>query len=71
MTTTFELREGEEYIPLIQLLKAANLVESGAAAQAAVEAGLVRHNGEVELRKRAKCRPGDRIEFQGTNLTIA
>lgn len=66
----FELREGDEFIPLIQLLKAANLVDSGAAAQAVVMEGLVKRNGEVELRKRAKCRPGDTIEFQGALLTI-
>lgn len=68
---TFELRKGEEFIPLIQLLKAANLVESGAEAQAAVSEGLVQHNGETELRKRAKCRPSDTVVFRGETITIA
>lgn len=71
MNTTFTLREGEDFIPLIQLLKAANLVESGAEAQAAVMQSLVLHNGETELRKRAKCRPGDTVTFRGTTITIA
>ena len=60
----FTLREGEEHIQLIQLLKAAGCVENGAQAQAAVSDGMVKHNGETELRKRAKLVPGDVIEFQ-------
>lgn len=68
---TFELRKGEEFIPLIQLLKAVNLVESGAEAQSVVEHGLVKHNGETELRKRAKCRPGDTVAFRDETITIA
>lgn len=60
----FELRGGEEdYIQLIQLLKATNCVENGADAQAVVADGLVKRNGEVELRKRAKCVKGDTIEY--------
>ena len=51
---TFELRDGDEYIPLIALLKAVGVAESGSMAQEVVTAGLVRRNGETELRKRAK-----------------
>lgn len=60
----FELREGEDFIPLIALLKATGLVESGSMAQEVVTAGLVRRNGETELRKRAKIVSGDTIEFE-------
>ena len=69
-TIEFALREGDEYIPLIQLLKAASLVENGAEAQAAVEQGLVKHNGATELRKRAKCRQGDTIDFNDTQVRV-
>lgn len=61
----FELREGEDFIPLIALLKATGLVDSGSMAQEVVTAGLVKRNGETELRKRAKIVSGDIIEFEG------
>ena len=66
----FELREGEDFIPLIALLKAAGLVESGSMAQEVVTAGLVRRNGETELRKRAKIVSGDFIEFEGYLIKV-
>ncbi len=53
------------YIQLDQLLKATALVGSGGEAHAVVAAGLVRVDGEVERRKRAKLRPGQRVAFQG------
>ena len=61
---TFELRDGDEYIPLIALLKAVGVAESGSMAQEVVTAGLIRRNGETELRKRAKIVAGDVIEFE-------
>lgn len=68
---TFTLRGGEEdYIQLIQLLKATNLVYNGAEAQEVVSAGMVVRNGQTETRKRAKIIPGDVIEFQNTRITI-
>ena len=67
---TFELREGDDFIPLISLLKAVGIVESGSMAQEVVNAGLVRRNGEVELRKRAKIISGDIIEFEGYKIEI-
>ena len=60
----------EDYIQLIQLLKATNCVASGAEAQMAVSEGLVKRNGETELRKRAKCVAGDIIEFEGTCIEV-
>ena len=66
----FELREGEDFIPLIALLKATGLVESGSMAQEVVTAGLVRRNGETELRKRAKIVSGDTIEFEGYSVKV-
>lgn len=66
----FELREDDEFIPLIALLKAVGVVESGSMAQEVVSAGLVRRNGEVELRKRAKITHSDIIEFEDVRIFI-
>ena len=67
---TFELRESDDFIPLIALLKAVGIVESGSMAQEVVAAGLVRRNGEVELRKRAKIISGDVIEFEDCRIRV-
>ena len=64
----FEL-EGE-YIPLIQLLKATNLVQTGGEAQIVVSEGEVTYNGEVDYRKRLKVKKGDIVEFRGQKITI-
>ncbi|MBR1626624.1 MAG: RNA-binding S4 domain-containing protein [Bacteroidales bacterium] len=61
----FKIRQDDEFIQLIQLLKAANVVESGGLAQVLVTQGKVKRNGEIELRKRAKIKRGERIETQG------
>ena len=60
----FKIREGEDFIQLIQLLKASNVVESGGLAQILVMEGEVKRNGEVELRKRAKIKRGEKVEVQ-------
>lgn len=54
----FTLRDGEDFIPLISLLKACDVVYSGSEAQEVVTNGMVLRNGEVEYRKRAKIRAG-------------
>ncbi len=59
-----------EFIQLIQLLKATHLVQSGGEAQMVVSDGLVKCNGEVDLRKRLKVRRGDIIEFNGTKINV-
>lgn len=53
---------GDEYIELIKLLKTMRISESGGQAKIMVDDGLVKRNGELELRKRAKLRAGDLIE---------
>jgi len=57
-----------DYIPLIQLLKAANLVQTGGEAQIVVTEGEVKYNGQVDYRKRLKVKPGDVIEFRGNKI---
>ncbi len=54
-----------EFIHLIQLLKATNLVQTGGEAQIVVAAGDVMYNGHVDYRKRLKVKPGDTVEFNG------
>ena len=66
----FELRDEDEFIPLIQLLKAAGVVESGREAQEVVVAGMVLRNGEVETRKRAKIKRGEVIVFQSFEVFV-
>ena len=59
-----------EFIPMISLLKATGLVQSGGEAQTVVEDGLVKYNGEVDYRKRLKVRAGDVIDFMGNKITV-
>jgi ribosome-associated protein len=66
----FKIREDDEFIQLIQLLKATNIAENGAMAQNLVVDGLVKHNGEVDLRKRAKIRRGDIVEVFDKKIIV-
>ncbi len=59
-----------EFIPLIQLLKATDLVSSGGEAQMVVLDGLVKYNGEIDYRKRLKVKRGDIVEFNGQTISI-
>jgi len=59
-----------EYIPLIALLKATSLVQSGGEAQSVVEEGLVKYNGTVDYRKRLKVRIGDKVDFMGKIIEV-
>lgn len=70
-TIPFELRGGDDdFIQLIQLLKATNCVYTGSEAQEVVSAGLVTRNGQVETRKRAKIVRGDVIEFDQYRIEV-
>lgn len=60
----------DEFIKLGQLLKLANLVESGAMAKEVIEEGLVKYNGEIETRRGKKVYPGDIVEFDGESVTV-
>jgi ribosome-associated protein len=59
-----------DYIQLDQLLKAASLVSSGGEAHILVDQGQVKVDGQVESRKRAKLRPGQRVECGGEIITL-
>lgn len=66
----FKIREGEEFIQLIQLLKATNIVYNGSEAQNVVTEGMVRRNGEIETRKRAKIKSGEIITFDKYEIHV-
>ena len=70
MTTKFQLREKDEFIQLIQLLKATGIADSGAIAQEMVVYGEVKVNGEVDYRKRAKLRKVDFVEIMEDRIEI-
>jgi ribosome-associated protein len=59
-----------DYIPLIQLLKATNLVATGGEAQIVVSEGLVKYNGTVDYRKRLKVKRTDVVEFDEQKIIV-
>ena len=60
-----------EFIKLQDLLKYANLVETGGMAKECVQGGEVTVNGEVCTMRGKKIRPGDVVSFEGQELTVA
>ena len=59
-----------EYIELMALLKAVGIAQTGGHAKIIVDEGNVLRNGEVELRRRAKCRKGDEIQVNQDIFTL-
>lgn len=59
-----------EYIELAQLLKAANLVETGGSAKLAVKNGWAKLNGEYCTMCAKKVRPGDVVDFDGKIINV-
>ncbi len=62
---TVPLRPGEDSIRLGQLLKLADLVESGAEVKDELISGAVRVNGEPEERRGRQLRTGDVVQVEG------
>jgi len=62
--------EGREFIELNNLLKIKGLCASGGMAKVAIADGLVKVDGNVELRKRYKIRAGQVVEFDGHTITV-
>ena len=62
--------EGREFIELHNLLKVIGLCESGGMAKAVIAEGMVKVDGNVELRKRCKIRQGQVVEFEGHVITV-
>ena len=60
----------DEMIRLGQLLKLAGIVEDGAQAREAIEAGEVTVNGEAETRRGRQLHVGDTVTLGGETLHI-
>ena len=60
-----------EFIKLQDLLKFANLVETGGEAKERIQAGEAAVNGEVCAMRGKKLRPGDVVSFDGQQYAIA
>lgn len=67
---TFTISDENEFISLDKLLKVMRMVGSGGEAHAAIQEGLVKVNGAVELQKRKKLRVGDTAEFNNHLIEI-
>ena len=63
-------RETMETIRLDQFLKVQRLCPTGGMAKAAVQSGLVKVNGEVELRRGRKLRQGDVVAYDGYAVSV-
>ena len=59
-----------DFIKLDQLLKYANIVESGGVAKIVIADGLVKVNGEVCTQRGKKIREDDIVEFENTKIVI-
>lgn len=65
---TIQLRE--DFIKLGQALKAAGYVENGVEAKLVITDGLVKVNGEVDVRRGRKLYEGDVVTFEDNQLKI-
>jgi ribosome-associated protein len=65
---TFDLRG--EYVELNQLLKLVGVCDSGGQGKQLVAEGLVQVDGQVELRKTCKIRPGQLVRFEDLEIEV-
>ncbi|HMS74397.1 RNA-binding S4 domain-containing protein [Gordonia sp. (in: high G+C Gram-positive bacteria)] len=66
----FDVPISDDSIRLGQFLKLANLVESGADAKGVLADGLVRVNGEPEVRRGRQLSVGDVVEIDGESARV-
>lgn len=59
-----------EPVELYKILKFEGLVGTGGEAKIVIDEGLVKVNGEVELRRRNKIKDGFVIEFNGESFKV-
>jgi ribosome-associated protein len=65
-----EFALNSEYIELTGLLKVTGMAMTGGEAKQMVDEGLVKLNGTIESRRRAKIRSGDTVEVNGEKINI-
>ena len=65
-----ELKIESEYIKLDQFLKLADIASTGGHAKYLIKEGVVKVNGEVEMRRGKKLVPGDIVEVEGNQIKV-
>lgn len=65
-----EVKISSEFIKLDQFLKWTGVAESGVDAKYLITEGMVKVNGEVEIRRGKKLYPGDTVEFEGNIFKV-
>ena len=65
-----EITIRDEFIKLGQALKLAGVVEDGVEAKYAIQDGMVKVNGETDLRRGRKVYEGDVIYFQDKEIKV-
>lgn len=65
-----EIKIDTEYIKLDQLLKLAEIAQSGGEAKIFIISGDVMVNGEVEFRRGKKLRKGDIVKYQNIEIGV-
>lgn len=70
MTNNIDITLTQSPTELYKILKFEGLVASGAEAKQAIADGLVKVNGQTEVRKRKKIVSGDVVTFADNILTI-
>lgn len=66
----FEFKVEGEFVELNQLLKLVGVCDSGGAGKALVAEGVVSVDGQVELRKTCKIRPGSMVTLGDVKITV-
>jgi len=66
----FEITIDSEYIKLDQFLKLVDVASTGGHAKFLIQEGLVKVNGEVEMRRGRKLRPQDIVEVEGHKIKV-
>lgn len=66
----FKLKEGEEYIPLKDLIKLLGWVGTGGEAMTRIDNREIKVNGEIETQRRKKIRSGDTVMFGNNQAKV-
>ena len=67
---TEKIKIDSEYIKLQDLLKLGGAVETGGQAKVVIQNGDVTVNGEICTMRGKKIRPGDVVNFNGTDIKV-
>lgn len=62
--------QGRDFIALCNLLQLAGMASSGGSAKMLIADGQVTVDGQIELRKRCKIKPGQVAEFDGKQIKV-